>query len=57
VKNEKNNEEKKRREKRGRSSRLPVEKNRNHRGSVIFWSPTKADQKEHSDLRQPRKFE
>jgi len=31
-------------------------KNRNHRGSVIFWSPTKAHQKEHSDLRQPRNF-
>jgi hypothetical protein len=42
---------KRKREKRGRSSRQPVEKNRNHRGSVIFWSPIKADQKEHSDLR------
>jgi len=31
----------KRREKRGRSSRQPVEKNRNHRASVIFWTPAK----------------
>ncbi len=43
----KNNEEKEEGKKR-EELQAACGKNRNHRGSVIFWSQTKADQKEHS---------